>query len=46
MIDKQNVQPMQIFTREETTPSEKTLKKIREFAYTYRMKNGLAYCLN
>ena len=46
MIDKQNVQPMQIFTREETTPSEKTLKFIREFAYTYRVTNGQAYSLN
>ena len=37
---------MQIFTREEMTPSEKTLKKIKLFAYTYRVKNGMAYCLN
>jgi hypothetical protein len=37
---------MQIFTREEMTPSEKTLKRIKEMAYTYRVKNGLAYCLN
>jgi hypothetical protein len=27
-------------------PSEKTLKFIREFAYTYRMNNGQAYSLN
>ncbi len=27
-------------------PSEKTLKFIRDFAYTYRVKNGQAYCLN
>jgi hypothetical protein len=37
---------MQIFTREETTPSEKTLRQIRQLAYTYRVKNGMAYCLN
>ena len=38
--------PMQIFTREETTPSEKVLNLIRQFAYTYRVANGQAYCLN
>ncbi len=27
-------------------PSEKTLKCIRDFAYSYRVKNGQAYCLN
>jgi hypothetical protein len=27
-------------------PSEKTLNFIREFAYTYRVNNGQAYCLN
>jgi hypothetical protein len=37
---------MQIFTREETTPSEKTLQRIKQIAYTYRVKNGMAYCLN
>ena len=37
---------MQIFTREETTPSERTIKLIKQFAYTYREKNGLAFCLN
>jgi len=28
------------------TPSEKTLKVIRDFAYAYRVKNGRAYCMN
>ncbi len=37
---------MQIFTHEETTPSERTLKLIKQIAHTYRTKNGLAYCLN
>lgn len=27
-------------------PGERTLLFIREFAYTYRVKNGQAYCLN
>ena len=27
-------------------PSEKTLKFIKDFAYSYRVKNGQAYCLN
>ena len=38
--------PMQIFTREEMTPSEKTLKLIRQIAYTYRVLNGQVCCLN
>ena len=37
---------MQIFTREETMPSERVLKFIRELAYTYRVQNNQAYCLN
>jgi len=37
---------MQIFTREETTPSERTLRLIKQLAYTYRVINGQAYCLN
>lgn len=37
---------MQIFTPEETTPSEKVLKLIRQIAYTYRVVNGQTYCLN
>lgn len=37
---------MQIFTREERTPSERTLKLIKQLAYTYRVVNGQAYCLN
>jgi hypothetical protein len=28
------------------TPSERTLQFIKDFAYTYRVKNGQAYCLN
>ncbi len=27
-------------------PSEKALKFIKDFAYTYRVKNGQAFCLN
>lgn len=27
-------------------PSRKTLQFIKNFAYTYRVKNGQAYCLN
>ena len=37
---------MRIFTREETTPSDKVLKLIRQIAYTYRVSNQQAYCLN
>ena len=38
--------PLQIFTYDETHPSEKTLKLIKEIAYTYRVENKQAYCLN
>ena len=38
--------PMQKFTREEMTPSEKTLQFIRQFAYTYRVVNRQPCCLN
>ena len=27
-------------------PRERTLQFIRDFAYTYRVKNGQVYCLN
>jgi hypothetical protein len=27
-------------------PSEKTLQFIRDFAHSYRVKNGQAFCLN
>ena len=37
---------MQIFTYEEMTPSEKTLRFIRQFAYTYRVVNHQAFSLN
>lgn len=37
---------MQIFTREEMTPSEKTLNMIRQFAYFYRVAKNQTYCLN
>jgi hypothetical protein len=37
---------MKIFTHEEMTPSEKTLKFIKQLAYTYRVVNNQAYCLN
>ena len=50
------MQPMQISTQqvidavasmsEGLKPSERTLQLIRNFAYTYRVKNGQAYCLN
>ncbi len=31
---------------EEFTPSAATLHIISQFAYTYRVSNGQAYCLN
>lgn len=37
---------MQIFTHEETTPSEKVLNLIRQIAYTYRVANQQVFCLN
>lgn len=37
---------MQIFTQEEMTPSAKVLNMIRQIAYTYRVVNQQAYCLN
>lgn len=37
---------MQIFTLEEMTPSEKTLRLIKQIAYSYRVANRLPYCLN
>jgi hypothetical protein len=37
---------MKIFTLEETTPSEKVIKFIKELAYTYRVVNNQAVCLN
>jgi hypothetical protein len=50
------MKPMQISTQqiieavaamsEGLKPSEKTLKFIKEFAYTYRVANGQAYSLN
>lgn len=27
-------------------PSEKTLRMVRDFAYSYRVKNGQPYCMN
>lgn len=45
IISKTSV-PMQIFTHEEMTPSEKTLRFIRQFAYTYRVVNQQAFSLN
>jgi hypothetical protein len=38
--------PMQIFTPEEMNPSEKVIKLIKQIAYTYRVNNKEAYCLN
>lgn len=37
---------MPIFTQEETTPSEKVLRFIRNFAHNYRVTNQQTYCLN
>ena len=37
---------MLIFTQEEKTPSERVIQLIRQIAYTYRVTNGQAYCLN
>ena len=46
---------MQIFTLEkelfrllveEMSPSERTLNLVRQIAYTYRVRNHQAYCLN
>jgi hypothetical protein len=31
---------------ENLKPRERTLQFIRDFAYTYRVKNGQAFCLN
>ncbi len=37
---------MKLFTLEETTPSEKTIRFIKELAHTYRVVNNQALCLN
>jgi len=37
---------MQLFTHEEMTPSEKTIRIIKQIAYTYRVINQQACCLN
>ena len=37
---------MQIFTYEEMNPSEKVIRLIKQIAYTYRVNNSQAYCLN
>ncbi len=37
---------MPIFTQEETTPSEKVLRFIRQFAHTYRVNRQQSYYLN
>ena len=37
---------MKIFTHEDMTPSEKTLNLIKQVAYSYRVVNNQAYCLN
>ena len=37
---------MQISTHEEMSPSDKVIKLIKQIAYTYRVTNGQAYCLN
>lgn len=37
---------MNVFTYEEMTPSEKVIRLIKQIAYTYRVVNSTAYCLN
>ena len=37
---------MKIFTYEEMHPSEKTIRLVKQIAYTYRVTNQQAYCLN
>ena len=37
---------MQIFTQEEMTPSEHVIRTIKQIAYTFRVTNRQAYCLN
>jgi len=37
---------MNIFTHEEITPSERVIRLIKQIAYTYRVVNQQAYCLN
>ncbi len=37
---------MQIFTYEEMNPSEKVIRLIKQIAYTYRVVNQQALCLN
>ena len=37
---------MKIFTHEEMNPSERVVRLIRQIAYTYRVSNRQAYCLN
>lgn len=37
---------MKIFTHEEMTPSEKVIRLIKQIAYTYRVVNQQALCLN
>lgn len=37
---------MNIFTHEEMTPSERVIQLIKQIAYTYRVANTTAYCLN
>ena len=46
IIVNQLSQPMQIFTHEEMTPGERVLRTIRQIAYTYRVVNQHAFCLN
>jgi hypothetical protein len=37
---------MQIFTREEMTPSKKTIELIKKIAYSFNVENQQAFCLN
>jgi|GEM_PF-4109209 hypothetical protein len=45
-ISTQQVKDAVALMSEKFKPSDKTLQTIRQFAYTYRVDNGMAYCLN
>ena len=46
LLNHKSMWPMQIFTLEEMTPSEKVIKLIKQIAHTFRVTNHQAYCLN
>ena len=45
-INIKKVLPMKHFTPESFKPSEQTLDIIRQYAYTFRVNNKQALCLN